>query len=196
MRICFGALLPLLLAIPGAAQAATGTLSGIYTVKVTSLCQSIEKEAFTTAGVGTTDQDQQTQIQTIDQGKISQTYGFIQFTPSKAGALAGTLTIAGTQAAGSLTVLGLPGPPATPAGPDMQMRQGTFPASYSMTVGTGLNPSSFVITLPGAAPRTYTAFPTQLKAGVYDHMDFITLTTSGSNGSTPSCVDTGTIDHQ
>src|ERR1700743_1021265 len=96
-------LVPVLLAtvIPGVAHAA-GNLKHTYSIVLTQLCQSIDNELFKPSTV----------INTINQGKLSQSIGFITLTPTKAGGLTGKIAVHFTQSQGSLTILGLPGPPA------------------------------------------------------------------------------------
>jgi hypothetical protein len=92
----------LAVAVPALAQAAS--LSGKYSIRYTSLCQSIESEVFKPS----------TNINTIDQGKILHTIGFITFTPSTAGGLSGKLSAQLSMAKGSLAILGTPSLPLCP----------------------------------------------------------------------------------
>src|SRR5262245_53407568 len=100
MKLVAG-LAALAFAVPGLAHAA-GTIKGTYSVHYTTLCQSIENEVFTKTAGGA----QQTRIDTIDEGELDQSIGFITFTPSSAGATSGKVSANLTQAKGSLAILG------------------------------------------------------------------------------------------
>jgi hypothetical protein len=177
----------LTLAAPGLVHAAT--ITGTYALRYTTLCQSIENEVFTKSGTS-----QQTTINTIDEGKLQQSIGFITFTPSSAGASAGTVTGHLTEAKGSLAILGLPGPPASPAVPDMQINSGVQTGTYSVTFATPPIPSTLRITFKGDSLQTFTAYLSKLAGGVYGHVDFVDIDKpiSGKN----HCVNSGTADLQ
>ncbi|HEX4506337.1 MAG TPA: hypothetical protein VH722_11455 [Alphaproteobacteria bacterium] len=176
------------LAVPGLAHAA-GTIKGTYSVRYTTLCQSIEDEVFKKSGGS-----QQTNINTIDEGALEQSIGFITFTPSSAGASSGKLSATLTQAKGSLAILGLPGPPASPAAADMKMKTGTQTGTYALTLATAPNPSTLKITFTGQTVATFTAYPSKLAGAVYGHIDFQDLDDpiSGKN----HCINTGSADLQ
>src|SRR5256885_1440149 len=163
----FAGLAALAAAAPGLAHAAP-TISGTYALRYTTLCQSIENEVFTKTASGA----QQTTINTIDEGKLQQSIGFVTFTPSSAGASAGTVTGHLTEAKGRLAILGLPGPPALPAVPDMQINSGVQTGTYSVTFATPPNPSALKITFKGDTLQTFTAYLSKLAGGVYGHVDF------------------------
>lgn len=189
------ALAVLAVAAPQAAQAATGNLNGTYTLRYTTLCQSIENEVFTTVGGGT-DQDQQTDIETINEGKISQTIALIQFKPSTTGALSGTFTARFVQSNGTLAILGMPGgSPPSSAAPDMTLTTDTQnrTGAYSVTLSTGLGPSSFTLTPTGQSAITFSAYVSQLRTSTYYHFDFINI--DGNPGQAPSCTNSGSGDH-
>jgi len=187
MKIAAG-LCALAAAVPGLAHAAP-TITGTYALSYTTLCQSIENEVFTKTASG-----QQTTINTIDEGKLQQSIGLITFTPSSAGASAGTVSAHLTEAKGSLAILGMPGPPASPAVPDMQIQSGVQTGTYSVTFATPPNPSTLKITFKGDSLETFTAYPSKLAGGVYGHLDFVSLDKpiSGKN----HCVNSGTADLQ
>lgn len=172
----------LALAVPGLAHAAN--ISGTYALRYTGFCQSIENEVFKPS----------TQIQTIDEGKFLQSIGFIKFTPSTAGALTGTVSANLTQAKGTLTILGLPGPPVQPATPDMKIATKSQSGTYTLTLATPPNPSKLVITFTGQGTETFTAYLSKLANGVYGHADFIVI--EANTGATPSCSNTGSADLQ
>ena len=187
----FVGLAALALTVPGLAHA-TATITGTYALSFTTLCQSIENEVFTKSGTG-----QQTTINTIDEGKLQQSIGFLTFTPSSAGASAGTVTGHLTEAKGSLAILGLPGgtgQPGQPDTPDMQIQSGTQTGTYSVTFATPPSPSTLKITFKGDSLQTFTAYPSKLAGGVYGHVDFISIDKpiSGKN----HCVNSGTADLQ
>ena len=177
----------LAVALLAAASVKADTISGGYSIIFTTICQSIEKETF-----GKT-----TVVSTIQEGKISQTVGTITFKPSTAGASSGKVSAQFTQSKGTLAILGLPGPPATPAVPDMAISTGTQSGTYSLfpLVG-GLPVFSLSITFTGknGGTDTFTAYPSQSKNGVYDHVVFIGI--DGETGQSPSCTNSGTITHQ
>jgi hypothetical protein len=187
MKLLTG-LFALTLAVPGLAHAAP-TISGTYALHFTTLCQSIENEVFEKSGTS-----QQTVINTIDEGKLQQTVGVITFTPSKAGASAGTVTAHLTQAGGSLAILGLPGPPSQPAVPDMQIGSGTQTGTYSVTLATPPSPSTLKITFKGSSLETFTTYPSKLSGGVYGRVDFVDL--DSSIGGKPHCINTGSAELQ
>jgi hypothetical protein len=169
-------------AIGGTAQAATN-LNGTYSIRYTTLCQSIENEVFKPS----------TQIITLSLGKISQTVGFMTFTPSAAGALSGTVLATATASKGSLTILGLPGPPAQPAVPDMALKSAKPQAgSYTLKVGAATAPSTLSITFSGQPSEVFTAYVSKPKNGVFTHADFIGI--DGDAGKPPSCSNAGSID--
>jgi hypothetical protein len=169
-------------AICGTAHAAN-TFSGTYSVRYTTLCQSIENEVFKPI----------TQVNTISLGKISQTVGVITFTPSAAGALSGAVSINATQSNGSLTILGLPGPPVTPAAPDMVVSTGKPQAgSFSFKPMLGGGPSTLTIMLAGETPEVFLAYVSKPKNGAFTHADFIAI--DGAPGKPPSCSNSGSID--
>lgn len=182
------ALTVLALAVPGLAHAAA-TIKGTYALSFTTLCQSIENEVFTKSG-----SSQQTTINTIDEGKLQQSIGFLTFTPSSAGASAGTVTGHLTEAKGSLAILGLPGPPASPAVANMQIQSGVQTGTYSITLATPPSPSTLKIAFKGDSVQTFTAYPSKLAGGVYGHLDFASIDKpiSGKN----HCVNSGTANLQ
>jgi hypothetical protein len=190
MKLAAG-LLALAVVAPGLAHAAN-TIRGTYALRYTTLCQSIENEVFTKTGTG----GQQTTINTIDEGKLQQTIGFITFTPSSAGASAGAVSAHLTQAGGSLAILGLPGnppaQPAQPAVPDMQIGNGVQTGTYSLTLATAPNPSTLMITFKGSKLETFTAYGSKLAGGVYGRIDFVDLDNpiSGKN----HCINSGSAD--
>jgi hypothetical protein len=168
--------------IAGTAHAAT-TFSGAYSIRYTTLCQSIENELFKPS----------THIDTIDLGKISQTVGVITFTPSTAGALTGTVSASATQSNGSLTILGLPGPPPSPAVPDMVLRtsknqSGTF--NFKVVLGGG--PSTLTIKFGDQTPEVFSIYASKPKNGAFTHADFVGL--DGDAGKPPNCSNSGSID--
>jgi hypothetical protein len=176
------------LAVPGLAHAAN--INGTYALRYTTLCQSIENEVFTKSGTS-----QQTTINTIDEGKIQQTIGFITFKPSAAGGTSGTVTATLTQAKGSLAILGLPGSPTQPgqaAVPDMQI--GTAPQSgtYTLTMATAPKPSTLQIAFTSEKTETFTAYLSKLTGAVYGHVDFEDL--DNPIGGKNHCVNTGSAD--
>jgi hypothetical protein len=169
-------------AIFGTAQGATN-LNGVYTIRYTTLCQSIDNEVF----------KPNTQINTISQGKISQTVGMITFTPSAAGGLSGKVLANATASKGSLTILGLPGPPVQPAVPDMVLKSANTQAgTYSLRVGLGSSPSTLTIAFTGETPEVFTAYVSKPKNGAFTHADFIGI--EGETGKPPSCSNSGSID--
>jgi hypothetical protein len=178
----------LVLGIAGVATAGAHAtnISGAYSIKYTTLCQSIENEVF----------GKSTQIQTIDEGKISQTVGTITFTPTTAGGLSGKVSTVATQSKGSLAILGLPGPPASPAVPDMAVSTGTQTGTYMLvpSVGGLTTFYSLSITFAGKKGGTtmFTAYPSLAKSGVFSHADFIGI---DGNGAKPTCSNAGSIDH-
>ena len=186
----FAGLIALTVAVPGLAHAAT--ITGTYALRYTTLCQSIENEVFQKSG--------QTVINTIDEGKIQQTIGFITFTPSSPGASAGTVTAHLTQTKGSLAILGLPGnppaQPAQPAVPDMGITTGVQTGTYSVTLATPPNPSTLKITFSdkGSKLETYTAYPSKLAGGIYGRVDFADL--DGSVANKQNCSNSGSADLQ
>jgi hypothetical protein len=177
------------LGIAGAAltNAHAANLSGAYSIKFTTLCQSIENEVF----------GKSTQVQTIDAGKISQTVGTITFTPKTPGGSSGKVSAVFTQSQGSLAILGLPGPPASPAVPDMQISTGTQTGTYMLFpfVGAPATVYSLSITFAGkhGGSKVFTAYPSVAKSGVYSHADFIAI--DGGTAAKPSCSNAGSIDH-
>jgi hypothetical protein len=180
VKLVAGAL-AVLIAVPGLALAAN--VSGTYSIHLTGICQSIENEVFKPSTV----------INTIDNGKIQQTTGFITFTPTKAGGLSGTVSANFTQGKGSLTILGLPGPPSSPAVPNMQIGSASQTGTYTMGTVNGLTGSAFTITFKGQKVETFTAYFSKLTGSIYDHVDFIGL--DGNSGEGPSCTNQGTLDH-
>jgi hypothetical protein len=181
----FAGLAALALAVPGLAHAAT--IKGTYSVRYTTLCQSLENEVFTESGTS-----QQTTINTIDEGRLQQSIGFITFTPT--GANAGNVTAHLTQAKGSLAILGLPGPPAQPAVPDMKIGNGTQTGTYTLTLGTGSNPSTLKIAFKGSPTEVFSAYLSKLSGAVYGHVDFEDLGSpiAGKN----HCINSGSADLQ
>ena len=178
------------LALPGLAHAAN--ISGTYALRYTTLCQSIENEVFTKSG-----SSQQTTIDTIDEGKLQQTIGFITFKPSTAGGTSGTVTATLTQAQGSLAILGLPGSPTQPgqpAVPDMQI--GTQPQSgtYSLTLVTAPNPSTLQVAFTGEKTEVFKAYLSKLSSGVFGHVDFEDL--DGPINGKNHCINQGSADLQ
>ncbi len=184
MKTAF-ALAVLAIAVPGMAQAAN--ISGTYSIKYTTLCQSIENEVFQPS----------TQIMTINEGKISQTVGTITFTPTTAGGLSGTVSAIFTQTQGTLAILGLPGnPPSQPASPhvpDMKIGNGTPSGTYSLTLPSGATPAKITINFGKGSGGTFTSYLSKLSGGVYTHADFISI--DGNTGAAPSCSNSGSIDH-
>lgn len=185
----FAGIAALALAVPGLAHAA-GNLSGTYRITMTTICQSIENEVFNKAGGVTT-----TTVNTINEGKISQTVGFITFKPSTAGGLSGTVSANFTQTKGTLAILGLPGGPGQPGSPhvpDMKMGNGAPTGTYSLTVATLPTPSTFSITIKGDTKNSFPTYLSKLSGGVYTHADFINI--DGNTGEAPTCSNTGSID--
>jgi hypothetical protein len=178
----FAGLIALTLAVPGLAHAA-GNLSGTYSLRLTEVCQSIDNELFKPSTV----------INTIDPGTAQQTIGLITLTPSKAGALFGTVAATFTQANGTLTVLGLPGPPKSPAVPNVQIGTKSVTGTYSMTVAAGLAPSSFKITFKGDTLNSFTAYFSQLSGSTYLHAEILNI--ESNNETAPSCSQAGTLQH-
>jgi len=177
----FAGLAAVALAVPGLAHAA-GNLSGTYALHLDEICQSIENELF----------NPKTQIQTIDEGQFTRTIGLITFTPAKAGGLTGTVSANFTQAKGTLTILGLPGPPASPHVPDVQMGNAARTGTYAITVPAGATPGTFKITFKGDTLNSFTAYFSQLAAGAYGHVDFMTIE-GNMDGEAPSCVQSGSL---
>lgn len=167
------------------ASATASNISGTYLVNYASFCQAIQNEVFTT--VGTTDQDQQTTIQSIDPGSIDQQSGYMTFTPSAAGATTGTVSAVLAKSHGSLLVTGLPGPPPFPDTPDMTFStdKASSPetGTYSMSVGAGLNPGTLTISLGGGS-ISFTVFYGGAAAGIYHQVLFIAAQTSGKGCTT------------
>jgi len=176
----FAGLAALVLAVPGLAHAAN--VSGTYAIHLDEVCQSIENEIFKPS----------TQIQTIDEGHISRTIGLMTFTPTTAGGTSGAVSASFTQAKGTLTILGLPGPPASPHVPDVQMGSTTRTGTYSLTVPTGTKPGTFKVTFKGDTVTTFTAYFSQLNGATYSHVDFINAE-GNMEGEAPSCVQSGTL---
>ena len=190
MKLVAG-LCALAVAVPGLAHAGA-TITGTYALHFTTLCQSIENEVFTKTGTS-----QQTTINTIDEGKLQQSVGFLTFTPSGAGASAGTLTGHLTEAKGSLAILGLPGgsgQPGQPDTPDMQVQSSVQTGTYSITFATPPNPSTLKITFKGDTLQTFTAYPSKLAGGVYGRLDFVSI--DKPIGGKNHCVNTGSADLQ
>jgi hypothetical protein len=163
---------------------AGATITGTYALRYTTLCQSIDKEVFSPS----------TQIQTIDDGKLVQTIGFITFKPTTAGGSSGTVSTQLTTANGSLTILGLPGPPVSPAVPDMKIGTATQSGTYSLTLATPPAASTLTITFNGGKQEVFTAYPSKLASGVYGHVDFVGL--DGNVANKPNCINSGTADRQ
>jgi len=179
----FAGVLAVAVAVPGLAHAGNN-ISGTYSVHLTEVCQSIENEIFKPS----------TQIQTIDEGKITQTIGLITFTPTKAGGLSGAVSASFTQANGTLTILGLPGgtgQPGQPAKPDMQIGSATQSGTYSMTAGVGNAPGTLKITFKGDNLNNFTAYMSQPAGGIYGHVDFIDI--ESNNETAPTCANSGTL---
>lgn len=172
----------LTLVAPGLAHAAT--ITGTYALRYMTLCQSIENEVFSTS----------TQIQTINEGKILQTIGFMTFKPSPAGGLSGTVSAQLTQAKGSLAILGLPGPPAQPAVPDMKIGSAAQSGTYTLTLATPPSPSKLTISFTGEKTGTFFAYPSKLASGIYGHVDFVDL--DGSVANKPNCINSGSAERQ
>jgi hypothetical protein len=181
----FAGLAVLGLALPGLAHAAN--ISGTYVVRYTTLCQSIENEVFSPS----------TNINTIDEGRLQQTIGFITFTPSGAGGTSGNVQATLTQAKGSLAILGLPGSPSQPgqpAAPDMQI--GTKPQSgtYVLTLATPPSPSTLKISFTGETVEVFTAYPSKLASGIYGRVDFEDL--DGPISKVNHCINSGSAELQ
>jgi hypothetical protein len=177
----FAGLTAMVLAIPGLAHAA-GNISGTYAIQLNETCQSIENEVFKPS----------TQIQTIDEGLVTRTIGLMTFKPTTAGGSSGAVSTSFTQAKGTLTILGLPGPPASPHVPDVHMGTTTKTGTYSMTVQTGTTPGSFIVTFKSDPANNFTVYFSQLSGGVYNHLDFIGIE-GNMDGEAPSCVQSGTL---
>jgi hypothetical protein len=177
----FAGLAALVLAVPGLAHAA-GNVSGTYALRLDEICQSVENEIFKPS----------TQIQTIDEGNFTRTIGLITFTPTTAGGTSGTVSANFTQGKGTLTILGLPGPPPQPHVPDVQMGSTTKTGTYSVTIPAGTKPGTFKITFKGDTLNTFTAYFSQLSGAAYAHVDFLN-TESNDDGEAPSCVQSGTL---
>jgi hypothetical protein len=169
-----------------AAGANATNISGAYSIKYTTLCQSIENEVF----------GKSTVINTIDEGKISQTVGTITFTPTTAGGLSGNVSIVSTASKGSLAILGLPGPPASPAVPDMKISTGTQTGTFTLVPSVGGPAAIYSLTITFAGKNggsaMFTTYPSLAKSGVYSHADFIGI---DGKGAKPSCSNAGSIDH-
>jgi hypothetical protein len=185
-------LLALILAAPGLAHAAT--IAGNYSIRFTTFCQSIENEVFNISGGSQT-----TVINTIDEGKLVQSIGFIKFTPFTTGAPTGTVLANMTHAKGTLTILGLPGSPAQPgqpAVPDMTITTAPQSGTYTLTLATPTSPSKLVITFTGGkGAETFTAYLSKLNpTGVYGHVDFVSI--DGNVGGKPNCSNLGSADLQ
>lgn len=176
----FAGVLALVMAVPGLANAA-GNVSGTYALQLSETCQSIENEIFKPS----------TQIQTIDEGNFTRTIGFMTLTPTKAGGLTGTVSANFTQAKGTLTILGLPGPPASPHVPDVQIGSTTKTGTYSVTVPAGATAGAFKIKFGSDAQNGFTAYFSQLVGGAYTHVDFIN--TESNNETAASCAQSGTL---
>jgi hypothetical protein len=189
MKLLTG-LIALTVAVPGLAHAASN-ISGAYTIKLTEVCQSIENEVFNKNGTTTT-----TVINTIDEGKISQTVGVITFTPTTAGGLTGKVSATFTQTKGTLAILGLPGnppsQPATPHVPDMQLQTKGQTGTYSLTL-PGTAPATITINFGKGSVSTFTAYLSKLSGGAYTHAEFIDRESDGS--AAPSCSNAGSIEH-
>ena len=151
---------------PGFAHAATtGTLSGTYGIRYSTLCQAYNGSA----------------------GTISQSVGVIQFIPSSSGALSGTVNAAATQSVGSLVAPG--SSPNITEYTDPSSTAGTF--SLTLPSGT-FAPGTITITLGTGQPITFTAYLGSLKSGVYDHADFINVDNLGSTGN--NCTTSGAVE--
>jgi hypothetical protein len=179
----------LVLGIAGVATtgANASNLSGAYSIKFTTLCQSVEREVF----------GKSTQIQTIDEGQISQSVGVITFTPTTPGALSGKISAVLTQSKGTLAILGLPGPPSSPAVPDMKISTGTQTGVYTLTPSVGGAATTYALSITFAGKNggtdVFTTYPSLAKSGVFSHADFVNI--DGNAGAKPSCSNAGTIDH-
>lgn len=186
----FAGLFALTVAVPGLAQAASN-LSGTYNIRLTEVCQSIENEVFNKSGGVTT-----TVINTIDEGKISQTVGVITFTPTTAGGLTGKVSATFTQTKGTLAILGLPGnPPSQPASPhvpDMKLQTKSQTGTYSLTL-PGTAPATITINFGKGSVSTFTAYLSKLSGGAYTHADFIDTESNAS--ATASCSNAGSMEH-
>jgi hypothetical protein len=185
----FTGLIALTLAVPGLAHAASN-ISGAYNIKFITLCQSIENEAFNKNGTTTT-----TVIETIDEGKISQTVGVITFTPSTAGGLTGKVSATFTQSNGTLAILGLPGgvgQPSSPHVPDMTIKTQSQAGTYSLAL-PGTAPAKITLNFGKGGVNAFTAYLSKLSSGVYTRADFIDI--AANTGTAPSCTTSGTIEH-
>jgi hypothetical protein len=188
MKLLTG-LIALTFAVPGLAHAANN-ISGTYNIKFTTLCQSIENELFNKSGTTTT-----TVINTIDEGKISQTVGVITFTPTKAGGLTGTVSATFTQSNGTLAILGLPGgvgQPSSPHVPDMTLKTQSQAGTYSLAL-PGTAPAKITINFGKGGASAFTAYLSKLTSGIYTRADIIAI--EASTGTAPSCTMSGTIEH-
>jgi len=173
----FAGLAALAIIVPGLAHAAT--LSGKYSLRYTTLCQSIEQEVLSPS----------TQIQTIDQGKILHTIGFITFTPTTAGGLSGTVSAQLTQAKGSLAILGTP---TQPAAPNMKIANGTTGGTFTLVPASASSPALLKFAFTGSKQQTLILYLSKLAGGVYAHADFVDL--EGNVANKPNCTSFGSVD--
>jgi len=180
------------LALTASGLAHGATISGTYVLRYTTLCQSIENEVFTKTGTS-----QQTTVNTIDEGKLQQTIGFITFKPSGVDRTSGTVTATLTQAKGSLAILGLPGSSTQsgqPAVPDMKISTAPQSGTYTLTLATPPAASTLQVAFTNEKVETFTAYPSKLASGIYGHVDFEDL--DGPIGGKNHCINNGTADLQ
>jgi hypothetical protein len=169
----------LAVAVPTLAHAAT--LSGKYSARYTTLCQSIEQEVLSPS----------TQIQTVDRGKILHAIGFITFMPSAPGGLSGKISAQLSLAKGSLAILGTP---TQPAAPDMKINSGTTGGTFALTPATATAPATLKFAYTGGKPSILTIYLSEPVGGVYRHADFIDL--EGAVGGKPNCTTFGSADRK
>lgn len=178
MRTLAG-LAALAVAVPALAHAAT--LSGKYSARYTTLCQSIEQEVLSPS----------TQIQTVDRGKILHAIGVITFTPSTPGGLSGKISAQLSLAKGSLAILGTP---TQPAAPDMKINTGATGGTFVLTPATPTAPATLKFAYTGGKANTLIIYLSALVGGVYRHADFIDL--EGDVGGKPNCTTFGSADRR
>ena len=106
--------------------------------------------------------------------------------------MSGAVSANFTQAKGTLTILGLPGPPASPHVPDVQIGATTRTGTYSITVPAAAAPGTFKITFKGDTLNSFTAYFSQLSGAAFNHVDFMNIE-GNKDGEAPSCVQSGTL---
>ncbi len=157
------------------------TLSGSYSIEMTSLCQA--RQSVVHGSTGGIDSDATLEVNSVYPGTINQTVGLISFMPARKLALSGSVSATLTSTTGSLLITTID---SVDPGGATTIATATLTGSYSMTGST------LTISFLGSPTQPFTAYFSQIAGnGLANHAVIIDL-----DPGSPGCSNSATLQRQ